>query len=539
MRFDIRGAVAHLFGGGSVRAQEATTAQSALTDENADLWHRVGSIRDGARDLPPVNQDRAIQLAHDMYQRDGVVGRVVGHIRAHVMGEGVTVQSLIEDEGLREKHQALIDEQWKDRQTKWPRRVKEVVEFLWLLGEQLHTEHVQVSTGRTAWGYIDPAAIDAGGVIGHPEDARRIMGILLKSDLARPTFLPTTDERELEAEEEGMEGALQIPATGSEWVLPGRRDGGRVAVLVGRDCIYSAQNKPPSARRGVSNIYRVVDKLDAYDRFMQIALEGNEARNMYAFWARVRGGDPETAKVEKMLRAQMGKFGGIAVTNQNVEDLKTLTPDLKTADYVPFAQELRRQIAGELGFPETWFADGSSAGNASTTELAGPTLTMLREYQEDVRELLDEMFGRGLKHRAEVDAPELLKDDAWNLFEIRLPKIGGRDAVRESTVHRDDTITLGAAVDAGFVTRKKEAAQWQDLTGKRWGTQFTEADTPGDDFDANPMDADFPSGGGEKGEGADTDPDDAPGGTPQGPEGLTNRVKEAARRVGRLLRRSA
>lgn len=547
------------------RRREATDDGSADTPENEYRWR---SIRDGERDLPSVERDRAIRIVHRLWERDGYVRRACGYFDEYCVGkQGATLTSRIKvpppeppeappapkpgmppaepppramesspEEKKRDKHQEILDRVWKNRRTKWTLLQHDLPKFVPLLGEMLFTANTNRTSGETANGYIDPARIDA--VIYDPDDGRAMLGVLLKKRATArlPIFLPHVEALERkEIDPESKSVVNEIPEEGNSWRVPGAGpNAGDLEAEIGRPCHYFYDEKIPAAARAVSRFYPTADELSAYDMIHFGIVEGAAVRNAFGWDVTVDHSDPkEVTEQGQKVRDQIGKVGGVVSHNKGVE-IKAVNPALTPVDFDKAGAEFRRAIFGKLGFPETWFADASQAGNAATTELAAPTLRMLELVQGLVERVIREMVGYAVRKIAEVEAPDLVDDDrTWEDFDVGLPEIGGRDAGREAEALSKETATLGDAVDRKWIKNRKAAEVWQRIAGKRWDVDLDAEDIP-DDVDAPPPDPlaslfgpripPPPKGGGPGMGHANGDPAPPGGGAP-------GRVAESLRRV--------
>lgn len=565
------------------KRREGEDDGSADTEANEG---RFRSIRDGKRDLPSVARERAIEIVHRLWERDGYVRRACGFFDEYAIGaEGASIASRLEvppqkpkpapepkipgeppapgaavppppeprreaeeeeedddeaeedperaaAEKKKARHQDLIDRVWGDRQTNWDDLQHDLAEFIPLLGEMLFTANTSKITGMTAFGYIDPARIDA--PIYDPENGRFLLGVLLKRPLGAgpPRFLPHVEALERkEFDPDSGEVVTEIPDEGKAWKVPGAGvNGGDLEVVIGRPCFYFYDRKIPAASRSISRFYALADEIAAYDDVHFGIVEGAAVRNAFGWDVTVDSQDQKVVDEQgAKIAEQIGKNGGVVAHNKQVE-IEAKNPDLTPSDFSTATSEFRRSIFGKLGIPETWFSDATEAGNAATAELAAPTLRMLEKVQGLARRAIFSMTAYGVRRLAEFEAPDLVDDErTWEKFDVILPKIGGRDDARESTALATDTTTLSEAVSKKWLTNRRAAELWQGIASKRFDVELTWKDIP-DDVDEggkDPLASLFgPPGMTPPGAGGDNDD---PAGKKPPPFGA--RVVESLRRV--------
>lgn len=491
----------------NARAAEALVEGTADIPANAPYWR---SITDGERDLPEVEYDRAIRNLHRLYERDGYATRICGYVEEYCVGPGVRLRSLLSEDAPAKpdaggdaaapaaeadagkkvrRHEQLLRAVWSERQTRWPQFVREMARMFFLLSEQLYTAHVNGTTGMTAFGYVDPGNIKR--VVMDPENARAYLGVLLKPRFGGvPTFLPHWSQLgQLDAK-----GAPVVPDEGETYTLPpdpGQPAGvGPEKAIVGRPCFYYAMDKAPSARRGLSRLYRVIDEMWGLDRIHFGAIEGTKVRDAFCWHLTVDTTDKKEKKaVEEEVKKAVGRKSGQVFSSTPGITLEPKAPTLGATERETAERNFRRAIFGKLGIPETWFADAENTGDSSTTELSAPTLKMLNGVQSVIVEALREMLDFALVQLAERDAQELLASDhdralgeehPVHRYDLGLPEIGGRDTNRDVQALVQLVTALDIAVGRRWITGRRAAELFQGQLRAIYGVELGPEDVPAD-----------------------------------------------------------
>jgi hypothetical protein len=159
--------------------------------------------------------------------------------------------------------------------------------------------------------------------------------------------------------------------------------------LVG-DCFYFTVNKVSSATRGRSTLLRLADWLDGYDQFLFARLERAFLLNNFIWDVMCEGMNKGDLEVfVKTLSTP--RPGSIRAHNEKVT-WKAETPKLESADASQEARLFKNQILGGAGFPEHWFAEGSTTTRATAMEMGLPTLKNLKSKQKKIKFMIKRML---------------------------------------------------------------------------------------------------------------------------------------------------
>ena len=457
------------------RVAMAVTPRSADIPENEHLWK---SLRDGDRDLPPAERSRALSVVHRMIERDGLASRMTQQIDEWCVGDGASLVSNLKDDAKKEAHEAALASLWEEPQTDWPAFQHDLAKTLAPVGEVLTLLFAREDgmEAPTAYGFLDPECIDQ--VVLNPQNARQTVGVLRDTGpMRRSTFYPHhgfaawARENPEAAKASGM-GDLGKLRQGDAWRLP--LDGTRTtAVTLGPPCAYFGWNRRVGATRGLSMFYAVADLIDALDQSIFQQVEGVAGRNSWVAHVIAKGSnDPQ--KIADIVAKQLGKGGGTVGTNEQVE-VKMLAPDLGALDFDAHLTTMLKILSAETGWPVTWLGLGTEAGNAATTELAGPALKMMRNHQAAIRRAMKELLDYGMLRLAK--GAGLTPEEALD-YDIQLPEVGGRDLVRDAAA----AVQLMVAVDTGTETQawtpEKGGAMKRQIMGEVYGFEFDAEDIP-------------------------------------------------------------
>jgi hypothetical protein len=77
----------------------------------------------------------------------------------------------------------------------------------------------------------------------------------------------------------------------------------------------------------------------------------------------------------------MPKSGSIRAHNEKIK-WETVSPNLESSDASQEARLFKNQILGGAGYPEHWFAEGSTTTRATALEMGLPTLKKLKSRQK-------------------------------------------------------------------------------------------------------------------------------------------------------------
>lgn len=457
----------------AARTLMATSPGSADIPENEGKWR---SLRDGKRDIPEAERQRALKIVNRLIERDGLASRFTSQIDEWCVGDGATLTSRLKGARKRDAHEAALAECWGESQTDWPTYQHDIARTLAPVGEILAPIYPGEGAA-SAYAFIDPECI--GSVVLNPHNARQTAGVLrVASPGERAVYYPNhrfmawAEKYPREAKQTGLvPPSLEI---GTPWSIPGGT-AGDTKVVIGPLSAYCPWNRRVGATRGLSMFFAIADLLDALDQAVFQQIEGVAARNSWALHVIAKNAtDAEAQAIAERVRKQAGKAGGHVGTNDNVE-INVLTPALGSMDFEKHLLTLLRVLSAVTGWPVTWIGLGTDAGNAATTELAGPAMRMMRNHQAAIRAVMKELLDFGLLR---LTKKYRLSEEEILDYEIQLPEIGGRDLVRDSAAASGLIVTIDAGREAGYWTPDKAGEMARQVMTELYGVEFGEEDVP-------------------------------------------------------------
>jgi hypothetical protein len=218
------------------------------------------------------------------------------------------------------------------------------------------------------------------------------------------------------------------------------------AMLTG-DCFYFTVNKVSSASRGRSDLLCLADWLDGYDQFLFARLERAFLLNNFIWDIKCEGMNKE--ELEKFVSTiTVPRAGSIRAHNEKIT-WSAVSPSLESNDASGEARLFKNQILGGAGYPEHWFAEGSTTTRATALEMGLPTLKKLKARQRKVKfelmHMVNFVLDQAILHKR-------LKKDINRKFRIIPCPIVSRD-------NKGTAQAISGLVD-GLV--KAKAAMWID-----------------------------------------------------------------------------
>jgi hypothetical protein len=149
------------------------------------------------------------------------------------------------------------------------------------------------------------------------------------------------------------------------------------------DCFYFTINKVSSASRGRSDLLCLADWLDGYDQFLFARLERAFLLNNFIWDIKCDGMNKE--ELEKFVGTLTApRAGSIRAHNEKIT-WSAVSPKLESNDASSEARLFKNQILGGAGYPEHWFAEGSTTTRATALEMGLPTLKKLKSRQRKTK----------------------------------------------------------------------------------------------------------------------------------------------------------
>jgi hypothetical protein len=432
-----------------IRAAFTYDAHTALTESNEAYYRELGQRR--LRDVPPWSQQRMQNDSVRAVQRFPMARRGIAIIAGFVVGAGP-----IRPRSENKLVQAKLDAFWDAPRNAIGPAIGQWALDLSTMGEHFVLLNAGASSSLTNIGLLDPGYVFQ--VLCDPNDMRLFTAALVKRPSGQVVAHPIiqSDNQTLEPFRYAALGSkvpVDVPGTG----------GGLTDAIVGVPCIYRRINALSYQSRGLSDLYPALDALALKDRahfnFMERACQFG------AFvWDLALPNSMKSKQVTdegaKAAAAISSGMGGVFSHTENVK-LEAKSPKLDAADQLVAMNIINSEILSALGLPEMWFATGTEKSLASAGEMGSATWTMLQERQNVIREIVMAIGDYALAQFPEVMA--LPKEERE--WEVTLPKIVGKDAVREITVLVQEINAVATLHDALGLT--DEAAQREAAASAR------------------------------------------------------------------------
>jgi hypothetical protein len=445
------------------------------------------------RDLPPLTQDRMVEIAHYLAQVNPLAHWLIETNKDFVIGEGLRLEA--DDAATDTELQDVLDEHWYDPINNWPAFQEDVARELGIFGEQIWPVFTHRTTGRVRLSSIDPALVSK--VIIDPDNARIPIGVAIKKSLGSRT------ERVLRIIYDDDDAALFSKRT--QRLRAGMTDG---------ECFYSSVNKLSTASRGISDLLHLFDWLDGYDQFLFDMLERTASLGAFVWDVLLKGADE--AAIRKWL-ADNGppRRNSVRAHNEGVE-WNAVAPDFKAYETDEAARLLRNQILGGAGIPEHWYGGGGDVNRAVGAEMGEPTYKRLASRQRRIKGMIERVADyqitqavlagrlRGVAdpYAYSVVVPEMISKD--------LTKIGSVIASLASALSlaKTDGLIDEATAQRIFATPVGQLGVEINLAGMAAKIAEEQERREAQDYERNPLNADganppsppFDKGGKREGE---------------------------------------
>jgi hypothetical protein len=410
-----------------------------LSQRDIQAGFRRLSGNDSNRDLAPLLQDKMIELAWYLYDRNPMAKRLINLTKIFVVGEGLKPQA--EDEQV----QVWLDGFWDDPVNRMDLEIPFYVGELGLFGEQLyHTTENPIDGSMRLW-YIDPSEIDQvvyGGAPGNEPGSDRSIAIPIEVVL-KQKFGEASAPR------------LQVYRPDEDPNSPsfGRPMG---------NCFYFAINKAKRSARGRSDIFAHADWLDAYEQLLFEGVDRAKLLNSFIWDVVLKGSNQEQIDEWLQTYGKRPRPGSIRAHNENVE-WKAVNPELGSYEMSNFTRLFKNHILGTSGFPEHWFGEGGETNLATAGEMGMPTVKTLKERQKFVKHMLISICGvvvdRAVAHGS-------LPVSVNRAVTIRAPGLEVRDTTKLAAALQQITMALSLAMQEGWITKDSAAGVFANMVSQ-------------------------------------------------------------------------
>lgn len=424
----LRAAIAKTFFAGTIERLVKDRLPAAVGLRLDEIgWRRLTGAP--TRELPMMDQDRAIEVAYWLWKTNPLARWIIEVITAFVAAKGAPFTC------TNDKVMELLTSFWQDPVNRMDIHWENFVRELGIYGEQCWPAFVAEQTGRIRLGYLDPAQIEQ--VFPDPENVKIKVGVTVKSQAggtARRLKVVLDGENEAFLSEQGT--ALRETFTDGQ-------------------CFYFSINALTNEMRGTSDLFVVADHLDGYEQFLYDSNEKYARFNAFFYDITVDGAD-ETKLAERREMYEPPKTGEAFIHNEKVK-AEAVAPDLKAHDAEKAARLHRNHILGALGLPEHWFGGGGDVNRATAAEMDAPAKKIIKNRQEKIKNMLEFVFDFVIDSAVAARYLTGVPADELYSYEIQTPEISDKDVAKLSTMLQQVADALTAAEVQGWISNDEAA----------------------------------------------------------------------------------
>lgn len=377
-----------------------------------DTWRRLTDRED--KDLTPIKQEKHQRIAYYLYMTNPLARRILEYTRVFTGGGEWKIKA--EDESV---EKALMSH-WLDPVNLWPvKKTKKALELA-MYGEQFYPVFVNVSTGMMRLGYIDPVTVEE--VITNKDNPEVKEEVVVKSNTG-----DAKDTKKYKIINDMPTGLLKAEDN---------------------PCFAFSVNAVSNAARGYSDLLALEDWIDAYQKVVFNFVERSSFLQAFLWDIEIKGANEKEIQ-NRMEKLQENKpKAGSFVVHSDDETWTANTPDLRSRQNIEEARHIRNQFLAGAGYPEFWFAEGEMTTRATALAQGAPTLKVLEERQEFLKQMTSFILSVQL---SQFKAAGTLKAEDLS-FQLVMPDLVVYDinTVTQSVDQLSRAMTLD--VDAGLLS---------------------------------------------------------------------------------------
>ena len=384
-------------------------------------WRSVSKDIALGGELDSDTHQSIMRRAYAAWCRNPMAGQIVNLTTWFVMGKGLGFSA--RDSRVQE----ILNRFWADPENNMPVMQHWMSNELQIYGEIFCRFFTNPIDGSVRMALIDPLEIRE--VATDPDDIRKPVAYLREY---RRRALPS----EWVDAFKGIGGPSWFPL----------EDEVVKEVIEGGEILHVKVNNVSNRKRGMSELYRVLPWLDAYERWLEDRLNINKARGTFAFLRKVptipsRAAGPfETDSAGKYI---VPKSGSILVVHES-EQWEVLSPSIGADDAKEDGRAIKLMIAAGSGIFEHYFGDPST-GNLATAR--SMELPMVKKF-EDRQRLFEGFFKKVFQRVIEAGIQAgVVAADVDRTVEVNFPPIVPEDVALL-------TRTLINQVDAGLLSKE-------------------------------------------------------------------------------------
>jgi len=379
------------------------------------LWTSLTTA--SQRDLNTLTQKRMQDIAFYLYDSNPMAKRIIEIMTDFIVGDGFGYTA--KDKTVLE----VIKKFWEDPQNNLDVQIDDMATEQCLFGELAIPVWVNSANGDVKLGYIDPALIKK-----------------ITKDRNNPKISKKLTWQKANSQEAKVLDIININKDIKSETY---------GKLVG-DTFFFTINKVTSATRGRSDLLSLADWLDGHDQFLFARLERAFLLNNF-IWDIECEGMNENELIEFVKGITIPKPGSIRAHNEKIK-WKAETPKLEASDASDEARLFKNQILGGAGFPEHWFAEGSTTTRATALEMGLPTLKKLKSRQRKFKNMLTYIINFVIDQAIIAGT---LNENVDRTFKVLVSPIVSRDDKGVAGVINGFVDGLSKAYDNGWIDDKK------------------------------------------------------------------------------------
>jgi hypothetical protein len=383
-------------------------------------WRRVSRDVASGDELDYEDHRAILRRAYSAWCRNPLAGQIVNLTTWFVMGKGVGFTAT--DPMVQE----ILNRFWNDPENDMHVAQHWMSNELQIYGEIFCRFFTNPFDGSVKMAMIDPLEIRE--IVSDADDVRKPVAFLREYKKAG---LP----------DEWIETFTKHGGNG--W-FPSAEDNVK-EVIDGNEIIHVKVNNVSNRKRGLSELYRVLPWLDAYDRWLEDRLSINKARGSYAFLRKVPSVPSKAAgpfETDSSGKYVVPKPGSILVVHES-ENWEVLAPSIGADDAKEDGRAIKLMIAAGSGIFEHYFGDPST-GNLATTR--SMELAMVKKF-EDRQRLFEGVFKKIFQRVIDTGVKcGVLPADVDRGVEVSFPPIAPEDVASL-------TDTLIKQVDSGLLSK--------------------------------------------------------------------------------------
>jgi hypothetical protein len=409
----------------------ATSGNGYMIDPDENDYRRVTQSK---RDLPPIKQERAIELSYAFAEKDPLAQRLLRVPLEAIASAGLEFKA--EDDRIYE----LWNEWWEcPLYPLWgfkARYYSITTQSLWIdariAGEAIWPFVVSPFAGKLELAYIDPSNVEQ--IKTQPGNA------LVKDQIILKRGLGLNDEQRV----------LQIVRPYPDYKS-----------FFG-NTFYFSLNAPVNSSRGRPQLLALLDWIDLYDQSMFNDAELQSMRSRILYDIEVQNADePKLRKMEQQYfpGGQAPKPGTAFFHNSEMK-MEIKVPDLKNGDFVAGVQNQRRHIIGGNGMNEVMLGLSGDMNAVAARESSIPVVWKIESEQRFDQMVISTVFScvisKAIEARRQLESG-IMDESVDRTFKLKMPSIFPRDMVQLTSTFVQAVAGADAAVQGGYIG--KDTAQ--------------------------------------------------------------------------------